>query len=177
MKLPDISTLQQSKKALIVAIAFVLCLGGALYVYYGRNTANVYNASGFSTNNPQNPITTTNSNKSTAGTITVPCKCQLKNLQTQPGQTSTSGSTLQGGSTGSTQVQTCNPCTYSSAENPAIMCPEYLCKAPTPTPLPSPTPTPVPLPSPTPGCGTCGGGYRKTGTTSSMYICPMYCVE
>lgn len=175
MKLPKFSSLRQSKHGLIVLVVIVLCLGGAGYAYFGRNPVNVYHASGWSMNNPQNPISTTNSSKSGAGTIDVPCTCTLKNAQTQPSQTSTSGTTLQNGSTGSTQVQTCNRCPASGSESSPTICPEYMCKAPTPTPTPLPTPSPTP--TPTPGCGTCGGGYRKAGTTSSMYVCPMICVE
>lgn len=176
MKLPNISKLRISNKVLIILAVIVVFLGAGEYIYYGRNTSNVYNAGGYGTNNPQNPISTTNSNASSAGTITVPCKCQLKNLGSQPGQNATSGSTLQGGSTSSTPIQTCNPCPENGAETATTtLCPEYMCKAPTPNPAPSPTP--APMPSPSPGCGTCGGGYRKTGTTSSMYVCPMYCVE
>jgi hypothetical protein len=175
MKLPSTLFFRQSKQGIIVIVVLVLCLGGAGYAYFGRTAAQkVDNANKTNTTKLDNPITTTNSSKSSAGTISVPCGCQQKNKQTQPGQTSTSGITLQNGSTGSTQIQTCNPCPMDGATSSTVAsCPEYMCKAPAPTPTPIPTPTP----SPTPGCGTCGGGYRKAVTTSSLHVCPMYCME
>lgn len=172
MKLPIILSAAKTKRGIIGLVVAVFVFGGASYVYFGRGTANINNASDTNTNKLENPISTTSGSKSGAGTISVPCGCQEKNKQTQPGQTSTPGANLQGGSSGSTQGQTCNPCSYGGSENAAMMCPEYLCKAPPPNPSPSPPPTP------TPGCGTCGGGgIREDGTNSSMIMCPMYCVE
>jgi len=176
MKLPKLSSLRHTRKGIIAAAVVVLGLGGAGFTYAHRNTSQtINNANGSSTTKLTNPISTTSSNTSNAGTIDVPCACKLKNSQTQPGQTSTSGTSLQNGSAGSTQVQVCNPCPTDSTTSSAVACPEVVCKVPVPTP--APTPSPAPTPTPITGCGTCGGRDPKAGATSSMYACPMYCVE
>jgi hypothetical protein len=172
MKLPNVLSVRQTKRGIIVAVVVILTLGGAGYAYFGRNSTNqnVNNAGKTNTSKLQSPITMTNSSDSNAGVVDVPCACSLKNKQTQPGQSSTPASSLQNGSTGSVQIQSCSPCPTNGVASSATTCPEYVCKVPSP-------PTPVPTPTPTPGCGTCGGGFRKVETNSSAYMCPMYCVE
>lgn len=174
MKLPTILSERQSRRAVWIAAVALLIIGGAAYVYASRITnQNLYNTGKTYTNSVTNPITATTSNESGMGTITIPCGCTEKNKQMQPGQTSTSGTSLQNGSsTQPVQVQGCNPCGSGGSTSIGRLCPEYLCRAPSPSPSPTPTPTSTPPP----GCGTCGG-YGSSGTSSTLYVCPMLCPE
>jgi hypothetical protein len=172
-KMPNVKT----KRGAWIFVAVVLILGLLVYgcaSYFGNTSTAYHNASGVNTVPTKSTLKTINANASSDGTISVPCGCK-KQTTGQPGQNSTSGTTLQGGS-GPTQTEGCNPCPVDGSLTQAMttmICSEYACRYPNPTPTPVPTPTPTPPPY----CAPCGGGNRDGGTTSTMYACPMYCVQ
>lgn len=165
----------KTKRGWSMAVIAVLIVGLLIYggvAYFGNTHTSYRNASGMNTIPSKSSLKTTNANAT--GTISVPCGCK-KQTTGQPGQTSTSGSTLQGGYSQPTQSPSCNPCAPSGGtESEGVMCPEYLCRAPSSSPTPAPTPTPTPPPPP--HCAPCGG-FREGSTTSAGYACPMYCME
>lgn len=171
LSLPPLAKLR-TKRGMSLLVVVVLAVGLLLYggaSNFSNTTATYRNASGMNTVPSKSSLKTTNANAS--GTITVPCGCK-KQTTGQPGQTSTDGSSLQGGFSQPTQSPTCNPCSpVGNTESAGVMCPEYLCRAPTPSPTPAPTPTPTPPPH----CLPCGA--RESGTSSVSYACPMLCVE
>lgn len=174
LSLPSTPNLR-TKRGASVLVASVLILGLLVYgvaSYFGNSSTAYHNASGVNTVPTKSTLKTTNANASSDGTISVPCGCK-KQTSGQPGQNSTNGTTFQGGS-GPTQTEGCNPCPVDgrpTAPTTSMICPEYACR------IPNPSPTPTPTPTPTPYCAPCGGGYREGGTTSTMYACPMYCME
>ena len=172
LSLPPLAKLRTRRGVMFLLIAVLvieLFILGGITAYRYSSLTSVYNSSARgSLTQSKSKLKTGNANASSAGTISVPCGCKK---QSQPGQTSTDGSTLQGGSSGTSQVPTCNPCSpVGGTTSTGVMCPEYLCRAPTPTPSPTPTPTPPPS-----GCLPCG--TRESGATSTGYACPMLCVE
>lgn len=174
LRLPPLAKLRTRRGIMYLLVAVLVvelfALGGITAVRMHSTTTLLNSSASGSPTNAKSSITTKNANATGAGTITVPCGCKK---QSQPGQNSTSGSTLQGGSSsGTTQAPTCNPCSpVGGTSSDGVMCPEYLCRAPDPMPSPAPTPTPT---SP-PHCLPCG--YRESGTTASGYACPMLCME
>jgi hypothetical protein len=175
LPLPPLSKLRSKRSVVMLLVAVLVVelftLSGISYFRNSNSYATVHSSTNEVLTQSKSSLTTNNTNASGTGTITVHCGCK-KQTTGQPGQTSTNGSVLQGGSSQSTQSPTCNPCApVGGAESAGVMCPEYLCRASTPTP----TPTPTPIPSPPSHCLPCG--YRESGAASAGYACPMLCVE
>jgi hypothetical protein len=153
---------RRTKSGMLVLTVIVLCVGALTYTgaaYLGRNTSLTVNSTGASQSTAKTTTPLSNSNSTQSGISQV----------TVPGSSApTQG--LQGGSGSGTpiKVPNCNICPVNGAEsaNTTTMCPEYACRVPNPTPTPTPPPH----------CAPCSG-YRESGSTSAMYMCPMLCME